>query len=118
MANAIISSRLHAYFVWPRHFWIENPQTSRTKDYITDLPCYDVDYCMYSDWGYRKRFWTDISDSSRSCTGGCGYNIGKRQVPGMADIGGGGDRARRYHVPARLIEALLAAALAGEGGGI
>jgi hypothetical protein len=49
-------------YLQPRSFWIENPQTSRMKDYITDLPYYDVDYCMYSDWGYRKRtrFWTDI----------------------------------------------------------
>jgi hypothetical protein len=50
-------------YLQPRYFWIENPQTSRMKHYITDLPYYDSDYCMYSDWGYRKRtraFWTDI----------------------------------------------------------
>jgi hypothetical protein len=80
------------------------------KDYITDLPYYDVDYCMYSDWGYRKRtrFWTDIPGfEARVCTGGCGYKIGNRHISGMADIGGGGDRTRRYRVPARLIEELL-----------
>ena len=46
----------------PKYFWIENPKTGRMKEYITDLPFYDVDYCKYSDWGYKKstRFWTNI----------------------------------------------------------
>lgn len=46
----------------PRYYIIENPQTGRMKDYITDIPFYDVDYCMYTDWGYKKRtrFWTNI----------------------------------------------------------
>jgi hypothetical protein len=93
-----------------RCFWIENPQTSRMKDYITDLPYYDVDYCMYIDWGYRKRtrFWTDIPGfEAQVCTGECGYKIGKRHISGVVDIGGGGNRTRRYRVPARLIEELL-----------
>jgi hypothetical protein len=97
-------------YLQPRAYWIENPQTSRMKDYITDLPFYDVDYCMYSDWGYRKRtrFWTDIGGfEPQLCTGECGYKIGKRHISGMADVGGGESRARRYRVPARLIEELL-----------
>ena len=46
----------------PKYYWIENPKTGRMKEYITDLPFYDVDYCKYSDWGYKKstRFWTNI----------------------------------------------------------
>jgi len=46
----------------PKHYWIENPRSSRMKNYITDLDYYDVDYCKYSDWGYQKRtrFWTNI----------------------------------------------------------
>ena len=46
----------------PKFWWIENPQTGRMKEYITDLPYYDVDYCKYSNWGYKKRtrFWTNI----------------------------------------------------------
>jgi hypothetical protein len=48
----------------PKHWWIENPATGRMKEYITDKPFYDVDYCKYSDWGYRKRtrFWTNIEN--------------------------------------------------------
>ena len=47
----------------PEYFIIENPATGRMKQYINDLiPYYDVDYCKYSDWGYKKttRFWTNI----------------------------------------------------------
>ena len=46
----------------PKYYWIENPQTGNMKYYISDLPYYDVDYCKYSDWGYKKRtrFWTNI----------------------------------------------------------
>ncbi len=46
----------------PDYYIIENPQTGKMKTYITDLPFYDVDYCKYSDWGYKKktRFWTNI----------------------------------------------------------
>ena len=47
----------------PEYYLIENPQTGKMKDYIpSDIPFYDVDYCRYSDWGYKKRtrFWTNI----------------------------------------------------------
>ena len=45
----------------PKWWFIENPQTSKMKNYLTDLNYYDVDYCKYSDWGYRKRtrIWTN-----------------------------------------------------------
>ena len=47
----------------PEFYIIENPKTGRMKDYINELiPYYDVDYCRYSNWGYKKttRFWTNI----------------------------------------------------------
>ena len=47
----------------PSLWFIENPQTGQLKnrEYMKDLPYYDVDYCMYSDWGYKKRtrIWTN-----------------------------------------------------------
>tara|TARA_R110000787_G_C13327470_1_gene437045 strand:- start:108 stop:950 length:843 start_codon:yes stop_codon:yes gene_type:complete len=49
----------------PEYYIIENPSTGKMKEYINDLiPYYDVDYCRYSDWGYKKttRFWTNIED--------------------------------------------------------
>ena len=47
----------------PKYYWIENPNNSKIKTYITDLPYYVVDYCKYSNWGYKKstRFWTNIT---------------------------------------------------------
>ena len=49
----------------PIYYFIENPQTGRMKGYI-DKPFYDVDYCKYSGWGYKKRtrIWTNILGSN------------------------------------------------------
>ncbi len=51
----------------PKYWWIENPQTGKMRYYIEEKypsynTFYDVDYCKYSDWGYKKRtrFWTNI----------------------------------------------------------
>ena len=62
----------------PEFWFLENPQTGRLKDrdIMKDIPFYDVDYCMYSNWGYQKRtrIWTNktllnnlICDKSGSC---------------------------------------------------
>ena len=41
----------------PRRWFIENPDSGRMKDYISPkrVTHFVVDYCKYSDWGYRKR---------------------------------------------------------------
>ena len=48
------------------NWFMENPQSGKLKDrdYMKDIPYYDVDYCKYSDWGYRKRtrIWTNKKD--------------------------------------------------------
>ena len=53
----------------PEVWWIENPHTGKMKNYISEkYPQYDtyynVDYCKYCDWGYKKRtrFWTNLKD--------------------------------------------------------
>ena len=45
----------------PSFYFIENPQSGKMKNFLTDMHYYDVDYCKYSDWGYRKRtrIWTN-----------------------------------------------------------
>ena len=47
----------------PSLWFIENPQTGELKnrEYMKNIPYYDVDYCMYSDFGYKKRtrIWTN-----------------------------------------------------------
>ena len=53
---------------------MENPNTGQLKNrlYMKDIPYYIVDYCMYCDWGYRKRtrIWTNKENwSPRQCDG-------------------------------------------------
>ena len=59
----------------PQYFIIENPKTGRMKEYINELiPYYDVDYCKYSNWGYKKttRFWTNIEGfNPKTCKNDC-----------------------------------------------
>ena len=47
----------------PELWFLENPQTGnlKTRSIMKDISFYDVDYCMYSDWGYKKRtrIWTN-----------------------------------------------------------
>ena len=58
----------------PKLWFMENPQTGtlKTREIVKDLPYYDVDYCMYSDWGYRKRtrIWTNKKNfDAKKCDG-------------------------------------------------
>ena len=52
----------------PTYYFIENPQTGSMKESI-DKPYYDVDYCKYADWGYRKRtrVWTNLIGLHQEC---------------------------------------------------
>ena len=63
----------------PKYYFIENPQTGRMKEYM-DRPFYDVDYCQYSDWGYKKgtHIWTSQqSFSPRRCHAHCSNKVWK-----------------------------------------
>ena len=67
----------------PQYWFMENPDTGRLKNrpFMKDIPFYIVDYCMYSDWGYRKRtrIWTNKKDwKPLICDGkgNCGNMIG------------------------------------------
>ena len=58
----------------PKLWFMENPQTGtlKNRDVVKDLKYYDVDYCMYSDWGYRKRtrVWTNKENfNNKLCDG-------------------------------------------------
>lgn len=114
----------------PKHWWIENPKTGRMKEYITDKDYYDVDYCKYSDWGYKKRtrFWTNIKDfKPKLCKSDCDNiikidtkklhktnlgnterrNVAKKHSKDIQNTGGGSNRLERYRIPEKLIEELL-----------
>ena len=92
----------------PQYYIIENPKNGKMKEYITDLiPYYDIDYCMYSDWGYRKatRFWTNIEGLEfNKC------NHKKHRITfGDSRLGKKWKTSKyeRYRIPALLIEELL-----------
>lgn len=99
----------------PTHWWIENPQTGRMKYYIEEKypqynTFYDVDYCKYSDFGYKKRtrFWTNVEDfKALKCNKDCLYinDDGKHKVMiGRADTS---NVLLRYRIPQKLIEELF-----------
>jgi len=70
--NVLRAIEIIEYFQ-PDMWFIENPQTGMLK-YRPFMDCvtfYDVDYCCYSDWGYKKRtrIWTNIDFNPKLCQG-------------------------------------------------
>jgi len=105
----------------PTYWFIENPQTAQLKnrEVIKDLPFYDIDYCMYSDWGYRKptRIWTNKENwNALKCdkSGACGNMVGKKHKKsvdggkkGAGKNGRTDDILERYRIPEDLIYSLF-----------
>jgi len=80
----------------PELWFIENPDTSRMKEreFMKKLPFYVVDYCMYSNWGYRKRtrIWTNKKDfNALKCNRNCGNMVGNLHKTNL----GNADRIKR-----------------------
>jgi len=80
----------------PEYWFIENPATSKMKDrpFMKDKPFYLVDYCMYSDWGYRKRtrIWTNKKKfNNKLCNKKCGNMVGNLHKTNL----GNADRIKR-----------------------
>lgn len=99
----------------PHYWFMENPATGRLKDrpYMKDLPYYTVDYCMYANWGYRKRtrIWTNRKDwTPRICDGKgtCGNMTGRKHND---DVSGTYTKRtsidQRYRIPPDLIYSLF-----------
>ena len=104
--------------VKPNLWFIENPQTGRMKDYLTHLPYYDVDYCKYSDWGYKKRtrIWTNkVGFIPKVCNKDCGninngkhiVRFGKSNYSNYMSEGINNRMDGRYRIPPLLIRELL-----------
>lgn len=64
----------------PKYYWIENPLSSSIWKYIKSKWDFDknekfinVDYCKYSDWGYKKptTFLTNINVNFMRCKNDC-----------------------------------------------
>jgi len=111
----------------PEVWFLENPQTGRLKnrDIMKGLPYYDVDYCKYCDWGYRKRtrIWTNQKDfTPLICNKDCENMVGIKHRLDCSSIGGGStfnekkdlkhlgkgtNRIDRYRIPEDLIKSLF-----------
>ncbi len=104
----------------PQLWFIENPQSGQLKDrdIMKDIPFYDVDYCKYSNWGYRKRtrIWTNKKDwNNKLCKWDCGQTIGRRHINNLGnqkqrDITGQTYKftlQERYRIPSDLIYSLI-----------
>ena len=101
----------------PHYWFIENPAASKMKDrpFMIDKPFHIVDYCMYSDWGYKKRtrIWTNKKDwNNKLCdkSGSCGNMIGNKHILQAQNDGvrtKGTTQADRYRIPEDLIFSLF-----------
>jgi len=83
----------------PTYYFIENPQSSSMKRHI-DKPFYTVDYCQYSDWGYKKptNIWTNRKDFvPRRCNHDGPHEKNSQAV----------SRKLKYRIPPSLIESLF-----------
>ena len=124
LADSIVKRTLEIleYFNTDKWF-IENPQTGLLKDreFMAGLPYTDIDYCMYSNWGYKKRtrIWTNVDYKGKLCNRQCGniFNgIHSLPVPELTvynkDKGLAVYRSQNkdylYRIPAQLIKELFA----------
>jgi len=105
----------------PDKFFIENPQTGSLKDreFMIGLPYVDVDYCRFSDWGYKKRtrIWTSSDVESALClgSGACPNMIGNSHKKAIGNHGHahefwavkGKRLEQRYSIPQGVIRYLF-----------
>lgn len=93
----------------PKYYIIENPD-GKMKNYMKEHKHYVVDYCKYSNWGYRKRtyFWTNIEGfKPKRCKKDCINMEGNRH---KQSIGGAINKTtlqERYRIPLDLIKGLF-----------
>ena len=62
LADKIVEEILEIiHFFQPAVWWIENPRSGmlKARGVVKGLDFVDLDYCQFSNWGYRKetRFW-------------------------------------------------------------
>lgn len=103
----------------PEYYFMENPAGSKMKDrsYMKDRPFYLVDYCMYSDWGYKKRtrIWTNKKDwNAKLCNKKCGNMVGNTHNTNLGNTkqrqqtnGASFSQNDRYRIPEDLIFSLF-----------
>lgn len=95
----------------PEKWYIENPKTGRMKEFM-DCSFYDVDYCMYCDWGYKKatRIWTNVKGfKPKICNKQCGNYIDGKHKYTVGQNNGIKKIELTYRVPPQLIRDLVCA---------
>ena len=115
LADAIVQRTIAIieYFD-PKRFFLENPQTGALKDrpYMLGLPYIDMDYCQFSDWGYKKhtRFWTCEDKASVLCNPQCPNLVGTRHRTALGNSEykqfwavKGQRQQQRYSIPPKLV---------------
>lgn len=109
--------KIISYFL-PSVYFIENPATGMLKDrpYVQGIPFYDVDYCKYSDYGYRKRtrIYTKLAGfEPQLCSKDCGSIVNGRHVNTF-----GGWQAmpvgQKHRVPTALLHMLFSPFVMGK----
>jgi hypothetical protein len=93
----------------PRWYFIENPATGKMKDYL-DLPHFEVDYCMYSDWGYKKAtmIWTNLEAfHPLKCNKRCGNMVGNIHKVNLANGPSQPTLYEKYRLPPNLVRDLF-----------
>ncbi|QHR78503.1 DNA methyltransferase [Lymphocystis disease virus 4] len=109
-------------YLKPSWYFIENPDSGAMKNYVLNRRHYTVDYCQYSDWGYRKRtrIWTNLLNfTPKLCVKSTCKNVilnikTNKQIHKLRTDGGGNGykgttRLERYRVPELLIKELMEA---------
>jgi len=105
----------------PERWYIENPHSSllKKRPFMDLLPFYDVDYCRFSDWGYKKktRIWTNVRYRDMLCEGEgkCTNMTGRFHKVSFGGQGRPKDHVYQscpagdtaYRIPAKLIKELF-----------
>ena len=136
LADSLVERALEIikYFE-PRFWFLENPQTGllKTRSFMAGLPFTDVDYCRYSDWGYKKRtrLWNNSGFNGSLCLGSgrCASMRGRRHIAsaqrGARMIQGVSDNQHNsqrelYRIPELLCQSMarhVSSNIAHDGGG-
>ena len=101
----------------PEKYFMENPAGSRLKDrdFMKKFKSYVADYCMYSNWGYKKstRFWTNVDYfKPLRCNKKCGNFIDGKHLVNLGGSKQSGPKKshtliEKYRIPPKLIYSLF-----------
>ena len=94
----------------PKFYCIENPGGSKMKEFLKHRPVYDVDYCAYCDWGYKKwtKVWTNVEGfNPKRCSCVKDPITGQKHSIQLGGKVNGTKLDDRYRVPPKLISELF-----------